>query len=297
MQKIVPNLWFDTKAEEAANFYCGLFENSRISHIARYEQAGAQVSGMPEGSVLTVEFALSGQEFIALNGGPVFSFTPSISFFINCGTESELMKLWKELSQGGAVLMELGEYPFSEQFGWLQDKYGVSWQLNLAERNQKITPFLMFSGDQLGKAAETVAFYTSLFEDAKVLHMDKVGPGEEMEAGFVRHAAFRLQGQEFMVIDSAGDHPFTFNEAVSLYVNCADQREVDRLWDALTKEGEAQPCGWLKDKYGVSWQIVPAALKDMVKDPDQRRVHNVMKAMLAMEKLDLDSLTRAYEQD
>ena len=297
MQKIIPNLWFDTQAEEAATFYCGLFENSGISHITRYEQVGAQVSGMPEGSVLTVEFTLSGQEFIALNGGPVFSFTPSISFYVNCETEGELMKLWEGLCRGGAVLMELGEYPFSEQFGWLQDKYGVSWQLNLGERSQKITPFLMFSGEQLGKAAEAVAFYTNLFADTKVLHMDKVGPGEEMEAGFVRHAAFRLQGQEFMAIDSGLDHPFTFTEAISLMVSCEDQREVDRLWDALTKEGQTQPCGWLKDKYGVSWQIVPAAFNHMIKDSNPQKVQNVMKAMFQMEKLDLDVLTRAYEQD
>ena len=142
-----------------------------------------------------------------------------------------------------------------------------------------------------------MSFYTDLFEESKILHMDKVGPGEEMQEGFIRHAAFRLSGQEFMAIDSAADHRFTFTEAISLYVDCKDQQEVDRLYQVLTDGGEVQPCGWLKDKYGVSWQIVPAALNDMVKDPNPRKVHNVMKAMLQMEKLDLDALTRAYEME
>ncbi len=296
MQKIIPNLWFDHQAEEAATFYCGLFDHSKVSHIARYEEAGAAVSGMPEGSVLTVEFTLSGQEFIALNGGPVFSFTPSISFYVNCETEEELDRLYRELSRGGFVLMELGVYPFAQKFAWVQDQYGLSWQLNLGARSQKITPFLMYSGAQLGKAEEAVLFYTGLFEHSSVLHMDRYGAGESMPEGTVRHTAFRLNGQEFMAIDSGMEHAFTFTEALSLMVNCKDQQEVDRLWYALTKEGEIQPCGWLKDKYGVSWQIVPAAFNDMMKDPDPKKVHNMMKAMFQMEKLDLDALKRAYEQ-
>ncbi len=297
MQSIIPNLWFDTQAKEAANFYCGLFENSGVSYITRYEETGASVSGMPEGSVLTVEFTLSGQEFIALNGGPVFSFTPSISFYVNCDSESELVKLYESLSKNGFVLMELGEYPFSKKFAWVQDRYGLTWQLNLGARNQKITPFLMYSGAQLGKAEEAILFYTGLLKDSSVLHMERYGAGESMPEGTVKHAAFRLNGQEFMAIDSGMEHAFTFTEAVSLMVNCEDQQEVDRLWDALTKGGEVQPCGWLKDKFGVSWQIVPAAFNDMAKDPDPKKVRNVMKAMFQMEKLDLEALTRAYEQD
>ena len=296
MQKIIPHLWFDSQAEEAANFYCGLFDHSNVSYIARYEEAGAEISGMPEGSVLTVEFTLSGQKFIGLNGGPQFSFTPSISMFVNCETEGELLRLYRALSQDGSVLMELGGYPFAQKFVWVQDKYGLSWQLNLGARSQKITPFLLYSGAQLGKAEEAVLFYTSLFPDSSVLHMERYGADEGVPEGTIKHATFRLAGQEFMATESGMEHAFTFTEAVSLYVDCENQQEVDRLWDAFTKEGEVQPCGWVKDKYGVSWQIVPAALNDMMKDPDPGKVHNVMKAMLQMEKLDLPALTRAYEQ-
>jgi len=119
MQKITPFLWFDNKAEEAVNFYVSIFKNSKIGSIARYGEAGAEVSGRPKGTVMTVAFQLDGQEFVALNGGPIFTFSPAISFVVNCETQEEVDKLWEKLSEGG----EKG------QCGWLKDKYGVSWQI------------------------------------------------------------------------------------------------------------------------------------------------------------------------
>lgn len=119
MQKITPFLWFDDKAEEAANHYVSIFRNSRIVHVARYGEAGAAASGRPKGTVMTVTFELEGQPFVALNGGPVFTFTPAISFVVNCATQKEVDVLWEKLSEGGAT----------EQCGWLRDKFGVSWQV------------------------------------------------------------------------------------------------------------------------------------------------------------------------
>lgn len=119
MRKMTPFLWFDDKAEEAANHYVSIFRNSRIVHIARYGDAGVQASGRPKGSVMTVAFELEGQPFVALNGGPVFTFTPAISFVVNCATQKEVDELWEKLSEGGAT----------EQCGWLRDKFGVSWQI------------------------------------------------------------------------------------------------------------------------------------------------------------------------
>ncbi len=118
-QKFTPCLWFDNQAEAAVNFYTSIFENSRITHIARYGDAGAQGSGRPKGSVMTVAFQLDGQEFLALNGGPYFTFTPAISFIVNCETQEEIDDLWEKLSEGGET----------QQCGWLKDKYGVSWQV------------------------------------------------------------------------------------------------------------------------------------------------------------------------
>lgn len=119
MQKITPFLWFDNKAEEAVNFYVSIFKNSKIGSIARYGEAGAEVSGRPKGTVMTVTFQIEGQEFVALNGGPIFTFSPAISFVVNCETQEEVDRLWEKLSEGGE----------REQCGWLKDKYGVSWQI------------------------------------------------------------------------------------------------------------------------------------------------------------------------
>lgn len=119
VQKITPFLWFDNRAEEAAKFYTSIFKNSRISKIARYGKEGEKVAGRPAGSVMTVEFQLEGQDFVALNGGPHFHFTEAISFVVNCRTQTELDRYWKKLSAGGKKV----------QCGWLKDKYGVSWQI------------------------------------------------------------------------------------------------------------------------------------------------------------------------
>ncbi len=119
MQKVTPLLWFDDKAEEAAKFYASIFKNSKIKSVTRYGEEGARAAGRPKGSVMTVVFELEGQEFIGLNGGPVFTFSPAISFVVNCKTQKEVDELWEKLSEGG----EKG------QCGWLKDKYGVSWQI------------------------------------------------------------------------------------------------------------------------------------------------------------------------
>ncbi|MEJ2752843.1 MAG: VOC family protein, partial [Chloroflexota bacterium] len=243
-QKITPNLWFDTQAEEAANFYVTLFDNSRIGEITRYDDASAEVSGQPQGSAMTVSFELAGQRFVALNGGPQFQFTPAISFFVYCPTEAEVDELYAELSDGGAVLMPLQKYPFNDRYAWVQDRFGVSWQLYLGEpRPWKIALSLMFVGDQSGKAEEAMQLYTSLFEDSSIEGVDRYGAGEAPEVeGTVRHASFWLDGQEFMAMDSNHQHNFTFNEAVSFIVDCRDQEEVDYFWDNLTAGGEEQPC-------------------------------------------------------
>jgi len=119
MQKISPFLWFDDKAEEAVNFYTSIFKNSKIRSVIRYGKEGAAVSGRPEGTAMTVTFELEGQEFIALNGGPHFTFSPAISFFVNCKTQQEVDELWEKFSAGGE----------KQRCGWLKDKYGVSWQI------------------------------------------------------------------------------------------------------------------------------------------------------------------------
>jgi predicted 3-demethylubiquinone-9 3-methyltransferase (glyoxalase superfamily) len=191
--------------------------------------------------------------------------------------------------------MELDKYPFSEKFGWVEDKFGVSWQLNLASSMQKITPFLMFVGKQHGKAEEAMNFYISLFNNSSIGEIERYGKGEEEPEGTVKHATFSLNGQEFMAMDSNREHPFTFTEATSLFVNCETREEVDELWEKLSEGGEKQRIGWLKDKYGVSWQVVPTVLGELLNDPDPEKSQRVMKSMLQMGKIDIEKLKQAYE--
>ncbi len=293
MQRIIPFLWFDTQAEEAAKLYTSLFDDSQILDIARYGEAGPG----PEGSVMTVSFQLAGQAFTGLNGGPLFTFSPALSFFVNCDSQQEIERLWQTLRQDGAVFMELDKYPFSPQFGWVQDRYGLSWQLNLAGRKQKIVPFLTYVGDRKGKAVQAMNDYISLFENSAITRIERYGPGENGYEGTVKHATFTLEGQEFMAMDAPQkEHDFTFNEALSLFVNCETQAEVDRLWYTLSTGGDPGQCGWLKDRHGVSWQIVPTVLGQLLQDGDRERAASVTKAMLQMKKLDIEALKAAYEK-
>lgn len=297
MQKITPFLWFDDKAEEAAKLYVSIFENSGLGRIDYYGKAGAEVSGRKEGSIMTVEFQLNGQEFIALNGGLHFKFSEAISLQVKCRTKDEVDSIWAKLSEGGKVLMELGEYPFSERYGWLNDRYGLSWQIiyvGESEIKQKITPTLMFVGNVCGKAEEAMKFYTSVFHNSRVGMVIRHEKGEEPDReGTVKYASFALEGMEFGAMDSAHEHHFTFTEAISFVVNCETQEEVDYYWENLSRGGEEVQCGWLKDKYGISWQIVPIILGELMKNPEKSE--KVMQTMLKMKKLDIKELKEACD--
>lgn len=298
MQKITPFLWFDTQAQEAAKFYTSSFEQGATYNTAHYTDAGQEVHGQPAGQVMTVEFELDGQRFVGLNGGPAFDFNPSISLFVGCKTKDEVDELWQTLSDGGGALMELGEYPFSERYGWLNDKYGLSWQLMFVgegDVTQRITPSLLFVGDVCGRAEEAINFYTSVFDDSAIGGIARYseGPGPD-KPGTVMHASFTLEGQEFMAMDSALDHQFAFNEAISFAVNCDTQEEIDYYWEKLSAVPEAEQCGWLKDQFGVSWQITPTILGELLSDDDPEKLGRLMKAMLPMKKLDIAELKRAY---
>lgn len=298
-QKITPFLWFDNQAEEAVNFYTSIFNNSKVGNVSRYDEASAQASGQSAGSLLTVEFEIAGYKFVGLNGGPVFKFTPAISFFVNCKTADEVQNLWDKLSVGGKTLMPLDSYFFSEKYGWVEDKFGVSWQLILSqgESEQKIIPSMMFVGDGCGRAKEAIDFYTSLFGNSTVISTFPYGAGQEPDKeGTLAYADFKLEGQLFAAMDSAHEHRFTFNEAVSFMVNCNTQEEVDYFWARLSAVPESEQCGWLKDKFGVSWQIVPVALFKLMSDPDPVKSQRVTQAMLQMKKIDIKALEKAYEQ-
>jgi len=162
MRKITPHLWFDKEAREAAELYTSLIPNSKITNIKTLHNT-------PSGDCEIVSFELSGQPFMAISAGPLFKFNPSVSFHVNCKTKNEVDAIFEKLSVGGKVLMPLGSYPFSDRYGWLEDKYGLSWQVILAgerEMKQRITPVLMFVGRVCGKTEEAVNFYAEVFKNS-----------------------------------------------------------------------------------------------------------------------------------
>jgi predicted 3-demethylubiquinone-9 3-methyltransferase (glyoxalase superfamily) len=195
--------------------------------------------------------------------------------------------------------MDIGAYPFSERYGWIQDKYGLSWQLMFfGERliGQRIIPTLMFTDKVAGKAEEAIKFYVSIFHNAAVGDILRYSKNEEPDVeGTIKHASFTLEGQEFAGMDSAREHNFTFNEAISLMVHCETQDEIDYYWEKLSADPKAEQCGWLKDKYGLSWQIVPNVMDEMMKDRDEKRKARVTEAFLKMKKFDIEALKKAYK--
>lgn len=289
---ITPHLWFDTEAVEAAERYASIFPGSRVTDVVTLRDT-------PSGDCDLVSFELSGQPFMAMSAGPLFTFTPAISFLVRCRSGDEVDELWEKLSEDGTALMPLGSYPFSERYGWTEDRYGLSWQIMDAggdDVRQRITPTLMFVGDACGRAEEAIGFYTSVFADSRVGHVFRYAAGEEPDReGTIKHAGFTLAGQDFAAMDSARDHRFGFNEAISFMVGCDTQDEIDQYWEQLSAVPEAEQCGWLKDRFGVSWQVVPSILGEHVRSGTEEQRARLTEAVLQMKKLDVAELERAFE--
>lgn len=292
MYKITPHLWFDREAVEAAELYSSTFPSSRVTDVSTLHDT-------PSGDADVVSFELFGQPFMAISAGPLFEFTPAVSFLVRCRSKQEVDELWEKLSDGGAALMPLESYPFSERYGWTEDRYGLSWQVMYAadeEIQQRITPTLMFVGEVSGRAEEAVSSYTSVFPDSELGHVLRYAKGEEPDReGTIKHADFTLAGQEFAAMDSAREHSFGFNEAVSFMVGCDTQDEIDYYWQSLSAVPEAEQCGWLKDEFGVSWQVVPSILGELLGSGTKDQAARVTEAFLQMKKFDIAELKRAYE--
>lgn len=291
MKRIVPHLWFDQTAKQAADFYVRLFPNSKINTTAIMKDT-------PSGDVDLVDFELDGLPFKAISAGPEFQLNPSVSLIVSCRSETEIDALWASLAEGGAVLMPLGGYPFSRRFGWIQDRFGLSWQLILTDGEPPkpgIALYLLFSGPARGKAGEAVRFYTEVF---RASGLDASAHGEAAaEAPAVSATGllgFRLLDQPFYALDHAVDADFTFNEAFSLMVYCDTQEEIDYFWNRLSAAPEAEACGWLKDRYGVSWQIVPRRMGEMIANGTEEQVARLTAAFLQMKKLDIARMEAAY---
>ncbi|TDS11930.1 VOC family protein [Sphingobacterium paludis] len=248
---IYPAIWFRNAAKEAFQDYVSIFPDSQII----------------ESNAVVISTKLNGVPFIGINGGPYFTPNPAISFMVICETEEEIDRLWEMFLDDGEVLVPLDNYAWSPYYGWINDKNKVSWQLYLGSleevNNQVIVPTLLFCGPQQGKCEEAIAFYKSVFRDfteqSSISYPDGDRQGQILQAQFV------VNGFTFIAADNPDSKPFSFNEALSLVIPCEDQKEIDYYWAAMTKNGEESRCGWCKDPFGVSWQIVPHNIDELLR--------------------------------
>lgn len=296
MKKIIPYFWFNQNGEEAVAFYTGIFKNSSTGRVQRFDKLGAEISGMPEGAVLSIDFQLCGQDFVALNNKDYFKFSPAVSMMVTSNSIDEVNQLWDKLSKGGTVMMELGEYPFSQRYGFLEDRFGVSWQIIFNGEEQKIIPSLLFVGKKFGRAEEAMNFYVSLFKDAKVVATERYGKGEQVKEGTLKFGMFTIGDQEFTLMDGPGEHGFDFTGAISLLIDCESQAEIDHFWSRFGEGGQEMPCGWIADKFGINWQVFANSLGQYLDGPDPVRSARAMQAMYGMKKIDMAEIKQAYEE-
>lgn len=293
MSTITPHLWFDTQARQAAEFYADVFPDSALT-------SSTTLTETPSGDVDAVTFRVWGQDLMAISAGPHFTINPSISFIVNLEQDADLLdRIWARLIDGGTALMDVGEYPWSRRYGWVQDRFGVSWQLMVTspagDPRPRLTPSLTFVGEASGHAEEATEHYLKVFGDGERGQLVRFPEGAEPSVpGTVMYTDFRLGDSWLAAMDGGQGHDWGFNEAVSLMVMCADQAEIDHYWDALSAVPEAEQCGWLKDRWGVSWQIVPAEMYEMMASGTPEQTARVTQAFLGMKKFDVAALRVAF---
>lgn len=291
INKIMTHLWFDKEAAEAGAFYLKTFANSRL--LSR-----RTIPGTPSGDVDSLTLEIEGADFMLLSAGPYFKVNPSISFMISCSDKDEVKRYWEAFREGGQELMPLDTYDFSELYAWVQDRFGVSWQIMYVGDkaiHAKIRPALMFVGKNCGHAEEAIGYYTEIFRNTEILSISRYGDGfPPNKPEMLNFAEFKLEGHFFSIMDSAYEHQFEFTEAISFIIHCDTQEEIDYYWEKLSADPEAEQCGWIKDRYGVSWQITPSVMNDMMNSTDPSAIERVTKAFLQMKKFDLAELERVY---
>lgn len=289
MQRIVPNIWFDHNAAEAAAFYAEVFPDGKVVDTVHYPTEGLldfqqEFAGLP----LSVTFELGGYRFIGINAGPEFPVTPAVSFMLHFapGEADRLDALYGALIEGGHALMPLDSYDFSPRFGWVADKYGVTWQLMLGSDDAPrpfVMPSLLFTEFVADRAAEAISYWTEVFggSPGMIARRGEGDPGGT--AGSVMYGEFELLGQRFTAMDSGMTHGFTFTPGVSLMVSCDGQEEIDRLWAALSAVPDAEQCGWCADRFGLSWQLVPSNLEELMATPGS------YEKLMAMKKIEISA--------
>ncbi len=288
MQRIVPNIWCQGNANDVGSYYAATLPDTSMEVVASYPTENLpdfqrDLAGQP----LVVDVTVGGYRIRLINAGGEYRPTPAISFILSMDpsahggedeTRAAMGRMWDALADGGEVRMPLDAYPHSALYGWVEDRYGVNWQLMLADPagdpRPLVIPQFLFTGAAV-QAQQAIELYTGLLPDSAP-GMAVPLPGD---GGGVMFAEFTLAGQWFSAMDGGTIHDFTFSPGLSLEVDCTDQNQIDTLWEALSAVPEAEQCGWLVDRFGVSWQIVPENMGELVQQP------GAYQRMLAMKKI------------
>lgn len=295
--RIIPAIWFNRNAREAVDHYLSVFDDSEELSASNYPTEGLMDFQQPlAGDTLEIQFRIGDLTFSAINAGSEFRPNPSISFLVHfdpsqdADAEARLDRIWKHLLIGGLIRMELSSYPFSPHYGWVEDRYGVNWQLMTSQPGDEprpfVTPMLMYPHGRT-QASEAIELYTWLFEDSQrgdtfpYSDLPDAGSAGPQPQGALAYADFTLSGQWFAAMDSGAPQDFTFNEGISLMTLCSDQAEIDRLWDVLSTQPDAEQCGWCKDRFGVSWQVVPEKMPDISEPEAFQKMCRMKKLVIA----------------
>lgn len=276
---IYPCLWFDHNAKEAIEFYKTIFDDVRLL----------------QDTSMVMTFEVNGTKFMALNGGPLYKCTPAVSYFVYCdGNNEKIDAIYKALSEEGKVIFPLAQYDWSPRYAWVEDKFGVSWQLDVESINnaQKVVPCLLFGNENTAKVKEVMEHYMSIFSDSRVLMQMPYPEEMNQPEGALLFAQFTLN--KFIINAMSSSEPLAYgiSEANSFVVECDTQEQIDHYWERLLEGGgKESQCGWLQDRYGVWWQIVPAELPQLMSNPET--IKQVSEIVMRSTKFNLNELREA----
>ncbi|RRR49695.1 VOC family protein [Streptococcus suis] len=286
MQAIIPHLWYDTEAKEAVAFYVELF-GGKIDWTYT-------ITDTPSGDSDLIQFQLGDMTLAAISAGPYFKLNESMSLMVNVANKDEVTRLYQALSEGGRILMPLGEYPFSPYYVWLEDRFGLSWQLSYAPDLDKPYQFdicLLFSQDQVGLGQPMLDYYKDKLPQARLGRLSYYGEGEATVAvAKLNYAELFIGDQKIIAMDHGYGGEASFNEAFSLMVYVDSQEEAESWYEKVSAVPEAEICGWVKDQFGISWQIVPRILMEAYDTANPEKVKAVNAAVMTMKRLDIAAI-------
>ena len=287
MQTIIPHLWFDTQALEAAQLYTSLIPDSRIDWTH-------QLTDTPSGDAVLLQFQLANLTLAAISAGPYFKLNESASLMVHFRDKAELDRVFQLLSEGGRILMPLGEYLFNPYYVWFEDRFGLSWQFLLVPQLDKSVHLdicLLFSEEQVGLPKPFLDEALTIFPESQQGQLSYYQEGEkQVPAAQLNYGELLLTDQKLVVMDHGYGGVASFNEAFSLMIYTDSQEETSRLYDLLSHEPKAEQCGWVKDQFGLSWQIVPRPLMTAYEELSKDQMKEVNDAILSMKRLNYDEI-------